>query len=1068
LTNTTYRAADFSTAEANTYFGPTFTINHPRTNGVATFASAFAGALPNGNWTLYVRDDEMGDTGNFASWSIAIATDAGPPVNGPPVISNLNADNPTFTEGGASALLLDVGGNASVVDADSLDFDMGNVTASITVNEFASEDTLGISTAGTVTLSNATNVGSVVSVGGVSVGTIAAAGTGLAGNDLKVTLNSGATPARVTTLLNALTYFNSNSVNPNINPRTVAVTVNDGDGATSLPANVIVNVAATGDEFMASFTNSTGLSIPDAPAVAVSQTLTVSGLTGTVFDVKVTITGLTHAFPQDLNFLLVGPDGGARNLEFWGNAAGQGPGVSNITVSIADFGATTLPGGTAPVTNTTYRAGEFAAPDPDNYFGPTFPIKHPTTVGTATFASAFAGATPNGVWTLYVRDGSSGQAGNITGWGLDIAAPLAVDYAQPGGNCGAGNTPCFTTIQAAIDALGTGGTVNVIGGTFNESPNLNKSATVNINGATTINGFTISNGTLNASNGGSFALTLASGNLSVAGGVFNAGTGTVIFNGAAAQQAAGVTYNNLTINNTIGTNVTGVTLTGNAAVNGVLALTSSDLNTGTFTLTQPNTTASTGVSDVVGTVKRTGGPFAPAVALTFGNPNNRITFNGAGGTKPTDVTVLMAKAAPATYLAAVQRNYTISQTGGSGFTSTLRLHYLDSELNGNVEANLNLRRFTGAWSPVLPSVVDTTNNWVECNAVTGFSQWTFSSFAPTASGGTVTGRIVDDNGNPVEGAVVRLEGTQNRKFITDANGFYRFDNVETNGFYTVTPSRANYSFTPQVRSFSQIGESTEAAFGATLSTSTLANPLDTPEYFVRQHYVDFLNREPDEAGFNFWSDQIIECGLPSNIVQNCFERRRENVSAAFFLSIEFQRTGGLVDGLYRAAYGARPDFAHFLPDTRTVGNGVRVGIDGWEALLLANTEAFVNSFVNRAEFHAAYDNLSNADYVDTLISHTGVSFTAAERDALVSGLGAGSMTRAEALRSIAENRGFVSAKFNETFVMMEYFGYLRRDADASGFAFWLNKLNQFNGNFEQAEMVKAFIVSGEYRNRFPR
>ena len=61
------------------------------------------------------------------------------------------------------------------------------------------------------------------------------------------------------------------------------------------------------------------------------------------------------------------------------------------------------------------------------------------------------------------------------------------------------------------------------------------------------------------------------------------------------------------------------------------------------------------------------------------------------------------------------------------------------------------------------------------------------------------------NGDPVEGAVVRLDGTQNRKFITDANGFYRFDNVETNGFYTVTPSRANYSFSPAVRSFSQIG-----------------------------------------------------------------------------------------------------------------------------------------------------------------------------------------------------------------------------------------------------------------------
>ncbi len=62
----------------------------------------------------------------------------------------------------------------------------------------------------------------------------------------------------------------------------------------------------------------------------------------------------------------------------------------------------------------------------------------------------------------------------------------------------------------------------------------------------------------------------------------------------------------------------------------------------------------------------------------------------------------------------------------------------------------------------------------------------------------------------------------------------------------------------------------------------------------------------------------------------------------------------------------------------------------------------------------------------------------------------------------------MSAKFNQTFVMMEYFGYLRRDPDAAGYQFWLDKLNQFNGNFEQADMVKAFIVSGEYRDRFPR
>src|SRR6185295_16046536 len=178
------------------------------------------------------------------------------------------------------------------------------------------------------------------------------------------------------------------------------------------------------------------------------------------------------------------------------------------------------------------------------------------------------------------------------------------------------------------------------------------------------------------------------------GATFTTTGSTVIFNGTVAQTAAGIAYNNLTINNTIGTNLIGVTLTGNATVNGALALTSSDLATGAFTLTQPNTTASTGISDVVGTVSRTGGPFAPAVPLTFGNPDNRITF-GAAGTKPTVVTVVLAKTAPPNpnnYAVAVQRTYTISRTGGAGFTGTaLRLHYLDSELNGNAEPLLNLR-----------------------------------------------------------------------------------------------------------------------------------------------------------------------------------------------------------------------------------------------------------------------------------------------------------------------------------------------------------------------------------------
>ena len=335
---------------------------------------------------------------------------------------------------------------------------------------------------------------------------------------------------------------------------------------------------------------------------------------------------------------------------------------------------------------------------------------------------------------------------------------------------------------------------------------------------------------------------------------------------------------------------------------------------------------------------------------------------------------------------------------------------------------------------------------------------------PTSTFGEVAGRVTRSNdGTGISGVAVQLTGTQTRKTITDSNGNYRFDNVQTSGIYTVTPSRANFSFNPTERSLSQLGNSTDAPFNGVYAGTT-NNPLDTPEYFVWQHYLDFLSREPDESGFNFWSDQIIGCGSDAA----CIERKRINVSAAYFLSIEFQQTGGLVNSLYRASFDRRPFYSEFVPDTQTVGQNVVVGRTGWENQLETNKQAFVNAWVQRPSFASAYGSLSDDVYVDTLISHTGVSFTTGERNALVNSLVNHTATRAAVLRQIAEDPRFVSAKFNETFVMMEYFGYLRRDPDASGYTFWLNKLNQFGGNFEQAEMVKAFIVSGEYRDRFPR
>jgi serine protease AprX len=333
--------------------------------------------------------------------------------------------------------------------------------------------------------------------------------------------------------------------------------------------------------------------------------------------------------------------------------------------------------------------------------------------------------------------------------------------------------------------------------------------------------------------------------------------------------------------------------------------------------------------------------------------------------------------------------------------------------------------------------------------------------APTAAVASISGQVTAPDGSPLAGVTIQMSGAASRKTITDSNGNYRFENVATENFYTVTPALLNYQFNPAARSFSLLANQSDAVFTATRDAVIAGNVIDTADYFVRQHYVDFLGREPDESGFNFWSNQILECGGDTD----CVERRRINVSAAYFLSIEFQQTGGLVDGLYRASYARRALYAEFLPDAAVVAHDIVVGQGDWAGQLEANKQAFVEAWVQRPAFRAVYDELGNDAFVDTLITHAGAGFNG-DRDALVAGLANGTQTRAAVLRMVVENEGFTRAKSNQMFVMMEYFGYLRRDPDEIGYDFWLNKLNQFNGNFEQAEMVKAFIISGEYRYRF--
>lgn len=257
--------------------------------------------------------------------------------------------------------------------------------------------------------------------------------------------------------------------------------------------------------------------------------------------------------------------------------------------------------------------------------------------------------------------------------------------------------------------------------------------------------------------------------------------------------------------------------------------------------------------------------------------------------------------------------------------------------------------------------------------------------------------------------------------------------------------------------------------GAFNTTSNLisGNDIDDTNYFVEQQYRDFLDREADDNGLDFWKRDITNCADDSA----CRERARINTSGAFFLSIEFQDTGFLLYRFNKLAFGNMPRRTEFLIEAQLTSAGVVVGQLGWQQKLEDNKREAAERWVARADFQARFASLSNRDYVTQLITNAGVT-NHALREELIAKLNAGQETRASAFRRIAENEDFSHRETNSAFVLMQYFGYLHRnpdegaDSDLSGFNFWLNKLNENGGDFHRAEMVKAFISSIEYRQRF--
>jgi uncharacterized protein (TIGR03118 family) len=345
------------------------------------------------------------------------------------------------------------------------------------------------------------------------------------------------------------------------------------------------------------------------------------------------------------------------------------------------------------------------------------------------------------------------------------------------------------------------------------------------------------------------------------------------------------------------------------------------------------------------------------------------------------------------------------------------------------------------------------------------------------SGTSTVNYAIFDGDPPVAPATTPQPATQGKDYLF-AGGTLTFAPGQLSRTFRILIPDDGFQETPETINL-VLSNPTGAALG-TQSTAVITitdndtpppatNPIDDAQFFVRQQYSDFLNRVPDASGLTFWTGTITSCGSDAQ----CIQVKRINASAAFFLSAEFQKTGLTAYLAPKAALGAIPVYGRFEIDTQALQQNLIFGQPNFDSQLEANKSAFFADFVTRPEFLTKYPASQNgSDFIDALIatiqSSSGVDLTPRRPD-LVNEylLGATqAQSRARVVRKAIDYPEEVAAEFNSAFVLMQYFGYLRRDPDTAGFNFWLAKLNAFNGNFVNAEMVKAFITSSEYRQRF--
>jgi hypothetical protein len=237
------------------------------------------------------------------------------------------------------------------------------------------------------------------------------------------------------------------------------------------------------------------------------------------------------------------------------------------------------------------------------------------------------------------------------------------------------------------------------------------------------------------------------------------------------------------------------------------------------------------------------------------------------------------------------------------------------------------------------------------------------------------------------------------------------------------------------------------------SNPSAPNPVDGTDFFVREHYLDFLNREGEPGGFQGWRNILNNCP-PSGRDSAGNHCDRIEVSSDFYRSEEFQTRGYFIYRFYSASLGRIPQYLEFMHDMSQVS--------GFQSAsqLEASKVAFIADFIARPEFKNKYDSKTSREYVDELERTAGVTLT--NKEQLIDDLEKGRKSRAEVLRAVIESQEVTVKFFNQAFVVMQYFGYLRRNPDIL-YLDWIETLNR-TGDYRI--MINGFINSREYRERF--